>query len=73
MRLLVLGKICISQMFGLCDLPSANFGLFISLLQLFWPKIGKNCTNEQRTFIGTLKGWILISFCQEVAFLAVFN
>ena len=27
----------------------------------------------QGTFIGTLKGWILISFCQEVAFLAVFK
>ena len=35
MRLLVLGKIRISQMFGLYDLPNANFGLFISLVRCF--------------------------------------
>ena len=35
MRLLILGKIRISQMFGLCDLPNANFRLFISLVQFF--------------------------------------
>ena len=36
MQLLVLGKIRISQMFGLCNLPNANFGLFISLVRLFF-------------------------------------
>ena len=35
MRLLVLGKIRISQMFGSCDLPNVNFGLFISLVRFF--------------------------------------
>ena len=30
MRLLVLGKIRITQILGLYDLPNANFGLFIS-------------------------------------------
>ena len=46
MRVLVLGKICISQMFGLCDMPNANFGLFISLVQFFGYVCPKNCSNE---------------------------
>ena len=45
MRLLVLGKIRISQMFGLYDLPNANFGLFISLVRFFGYFCPKNCSN----------------------------
>ena len=45
-RLLVLGKIRIGQMFGLCNLPNANFGLLISLVQFFGYFCPKNRTNE---------------------------
>ena len=39
MRLFVLGKIHISQMFGLCNLPNENFELFfISLVRFFGQK-----------------------------------
>ena len=43
MRLLVLGKIRISQMFGLCDLPNANFSALVQVFGYFCPKY---CSNE---------------------------
>ena len=33
-------------MFGLCNLPNANFGLFISLVQFFGYFGPKNCSYE---------------------------
>ena len=36
----------LSQMFGLCDLPNANFGLFISLVRFFGYFCPKNRSNE---------------------------
>ena len=56
MRLLGLGKISISQIFGSCDLPNSNFGLYISsvryfgLLCMFFITLHAHMGNSQKKY-----------------------
>ena len=56
--------------------------LWIAKFELADPQLGVmiseivfcfSCTYTMRFYIGALNGWIMISFCQEMAFLAVFK
>ena len=63
---LVLEKIRISQMFGMCDLPNANFGLLISLVQFFVYFCPRNCSNEiNRPKIVNPKCFVLKTMCSK--------